>query len=79
MQHPCKRTCYVRATGVSFRKNVRLYDMTSPQKNKNATKEANSIILLVMLHEKPVAVEYMLVDVQRERAVEKLDIRTEER
>ena len=32
-----------------------------------------------MLHEKPVAVKYMFVDVQRECAVEKLDIRTEER
>ena len=50
-----------------------------PENDKNATEEANFIILLVMLHEKPVSIEYMLVDVQRQRTVEKLDNRAKER
>ena len=54
--------------------------MTFPKKQKkNATEEANFIAVPVMLHEKHVAIEYMLIEVPREPTVEEFGNRAEER
>ena len=51
----------------------------APKKKKNATEEANFIAAPVMLHEKHVAIEYMLIEVPRKPMVEKFGNRAEER
>jgi len=53
--------------------------MTSPEKNNNATEEANFITVPVILHEKHVAIEHMLIEVPGEPTVKKLGNRAEER